>query len=100
MTVEYLDDYTFKCSFTEPNGRFFMKMGVGNLWEPFNHGELTFDIVVSNPPYIASEDYETLPPEVRIMNRRWPSMAVKAGCFLSSGSLKGPRTTSIPGDGS
>ena len=38
---------------------------LGNLWEPFNHGELTFDIVVSNPPYIASEDYETLPPEIR-----------------------------------
>ena len=38
---------------------------LGNLWEPFNHGELTFDIVVSNPPYIASEEYETLPPEIR-----------------------------------
>jgi peptide/nickel transport system substrate-binding protein len=36
MTVEYLDDYTFKCTFAEPNGRFFMKMGVGNLWEPYN----------------------------------------------------------------
>jgi len=35
MTVEYLDDYTFKCTFAEPNGRFFMKMGVGNLWEPY-----------------------------------------------------------------
>jgi len=35
MTVEYLDDYTFKCTFDEPNGRFFMKMGVGNLWEPY-----------------------------------------------------------------
>ena len=36
MTVTYLDDYTFKCTFAEPNGRFFMKMGVGNLWEPYN----------------------------------------------------------------
>ncbi len=35
MTVDYLDDYTFKCTFKAPNGRFFMKMGVGNLWEPY-----------------------------------------------------------------
>jgi peptide/nickel transport system substrate-binding protein len=35
MTVDYLDDYTWKCTFAKPNGRFFMKMGVGNLWEPY-----------------------------------------------------------------
>ncbi|MBN1937256.1 MAG: hypothetical protein JW934_21530 [Anaerolineae bacterium] len=35
MVVEYLDDYTFKCTFKAANGRFFMKMGVGNLWEPY-----------------------------------------------------------------
>jgi len=38
---------------------------VGDLWEPFMHPNLTFDIILSNPPYIASNDFDSLPPEVR-----------------------------------
>jgi release factor glutamine methyltransferase len=38
---------------------------VGDLWEPFMHQNLTFDIILSNPPYIASNDFDSLPPEVR-----------------------------------
>ena len=38
---------------------------VGDLWEPFMHQNLTFDIILSNPPYIASDDFDSLPPEVR-----------------------------------
>jgi len=37
----------------------------GDLWQPFRDLGLTFDIIISNPPYIASEDFGTLPPEVR-----------------------------------
>ena len=33
-----------------------------DMFEPFGG---TFDIVVSNPPYIAAEDYDALPPDVR-----------------------------------
>ena len=36
----------------------------GDLWDPLNQG-ITFDVIVSNPPYIASEEYHDLPPEVR-----------------------------------
>ena len=36
----------------------------GDLWDPLNQG-ITFDVIVSNPPYIASEEYDDLPPEVR-----------------------------------
>ena len=36
----------------------------GDLWDPLNQG-ITFDVIVSNPPYIASEEYNDLPPEVR-----------------------------------
>ena len=38
---------------------------LGDLWEPFMGEDLTFDGIVSNPPYIPSEAFDTLPPEVR-----------------------------------
>ncbi len=38
---------------------------VGDLFEPFMYQNLTFDIILSNPPYIASDDFDSLPPEVR-----------------------------------
>jgi release factor glutamine methyltransferase len=37
----------------------------GDLWKPFMNSGITFDIILSNPPYVASEAYNDLPPEVR-----------------------------------
>jgi len=37
----------------------------GDLWEPLMNLSITFDIILSNPPYVASEEYKDLPPEVR-----------------------------------
>jgi len=37
----------------------------GDLWEPFVGQGITFDVIVSNPPYVASDVFHTLPPEVR-----------------------------------
>ncbi len=37
----------------------------GNLWEPLLDQGVTFDIILSNPPYIASEEFKDLAPEVR-----------------------------------
>ena len=40
----------------------FMK---GDLWEPLKAGPWGFDLVVSNPPYVAASEMGDLPPEVR-----------------------------------
>ena len=37
----------------------------GDLWEPLRGQDLTFDVILSNPPYVAAEDYASLSPEVR-----------------------------------
>lgn len=45
----------------------------GNLFNPVDG---TFDIIVSNPPYIAADEYETLPPGVKNFE---PKTALLAG---------------------
>ncbi len=47
----------------------------GAWWAAVPHGEL-FDLVVSNPPYIASETIATLQPEVRLFD---PTLALDGG---------------------
>ena len=37
----------------------------GDLWEPLTGGDHAFDLIVSNPPYVAREEFGSLPPEVR-----------------------------------
>jgi release factor glutamine methyltransferase len=39
----------------------------GNWWQAVPHAEL-FDVIVSNPPYVSSEDLGTLQPEVRLFD--------------------------------
>ncbi len=36
----------------------------GDLWEPFQGAPQTFDIIVSNPPYVSTKEYDALPREV------------------------------------
>ena len=45
----------------------------GDLWEPLRG--VTFDLILSNPPYIPTQDCETLQPEVM----REPRMALDGG---------------------
>jgi release factor glutamine methyltransferase len=37
----------------------------GDLLKPLENLEKGFDVILSNPPYVASEEFEALPPEVR-----------------------------------
>ncbi len=37
----------------------------GDLFQPFSKNNLKLDIIVSNPPYVALEAYDSLPPEVK-----------------------------------
>lgn len=42
-----------------------IKFKHGNLWNPLVNKDITFDIILSNPPYIACEEFNDLPPEIR-----------------------------------
>ena len=54
----------------------------GDLLEPFKDQEYKFDIILSNPPYIASEDYHSLPPEVRNYEPRLALDGHEEGMFF------------------
>jgi release factor glutamine methyltransferase len=54
----------------------------GDLFEPFAGKPARFDIIVSNPPYIASEDYDSLPPDVRDYEPRLALDGHEGGFFF------------------
>ncbi|RPI73775.1 MAG: peptide chain release factor N(5)-glutamine methyltransferase, partial [Desulfobacteraceae bacterium] len=55
----------------------------GDLWEPVQKEQIGFDLIVSNPPYIAEEQYAGLAPEVKDHE---PGIALNGGaggmCYL------------------
>jgi release factor glutamine methyltransferase len=42
----------------------------GDLWQAFEEPAPVFDMIIANPPYIASETFDTLPEEVRAYEPR------------------------------
>jgi len=42
----------------------------GDLLEPFSASAIAFDMIVSNPPYIATEEFGSLAPEIRCYEPR------------------------------
>jgi release factor glutamine methyltransferase len=42
----------------------------GDLFEPFFDSPIAFDMIISNPPYIAAEEFGSLPPEIRFHEPR------------------------------
>jgi release factor glutamine methyltransferase len=54
----------------------------GDLFQPFSNNNLKLDIIVCNPPYVASEDYDSLPPEVRDYEPRLALDGHEGGTFF------------------
>ena len=63
----------------------------GDLWQPLEGKGATFDLIVSNPPYVSSEEYEDLPPEVRSYE---PRLALDGGegGFYFIREISGPQS--------
>lgn len=55
----------------------------GDLLEPFSRSSAAFDIIACNPPYIASEQFESLAPEIRCYEPRAALDGREGGtCFI------------------
>ena len=54
----------------------------GDLWQPFRGKSILFDVIVSNPPYIASEAFDSLAPEVREYEPRIALDGYDGGMFF------------------
>ena len=66
-----------------------IKFKHGDLWNPLINQDITFDIIISNPPYIACEEYNDLPPEVRDYEPRSALDGKEGGMYYIEKILKG-----------
>ncbi len=70
----------------------------GDMWQAFLDQDLRFDIILSNPPYIASEAIDTLPAEVRDYEPRLALDGREEGMyFISKIIMEGPKYLSPGG---
>ena len=68
----------------------------GDLFRPVAGGK-RFDVVVSNPPYISGEEFETLPPEVRLYEPREGLVAGEEGIAVLTRLVRGAGGVLAPG---
>ena len=66
-----------------------IKFKHGDLWNPLINQDITFDIILSNPPYIACEEYNDLPPEIRDYEPRLALDGKGDGMYYIEKILKG-----------
>jgi release factor glutamine methyltransferase len=69
----------------------------GDLWQPFRDEETRFDVIVSNPPYVDSGDYDTLLPEVRDYEPRAALDGQEGGMFYIEEIILGSEDYLNPG---
>ena len=69
----------------------------GDLWQPFMHLPLSFDMIISNPPYIPAETFHTLPPEVRTYEPRIALDGHENGMHFIERIIRGGGTYLKPG---
>ena len=69
-----------------------IEFSLGDMWQAFADQVLRFDIILSNPPYIASDAIDSLAPEVRDYE---PRLALDGGeggmSFISKIIMEGPK---------
>jgi release factor glutamine methyltransferase len=68
-----------------------------NLFSAFRKTGLSFDFVVSNPPYVSKRDWEGLPPEIREFEPRRALLAGESGLELIQRLVRQARTFLKPG---
>ena len=69
----------------------------GDLWEPLMNRGVIFDIVVSNPPYVSSKEYDDLPPEIRDYEPRVALNGREGGMYYLNKIIKGAYDFINPG---
>lgn len=62
---------------------------LGDLWQPLRDKDITFDLIVSNPPYVSAEEYEDLPPEVRSYEPRLALDGREGGFYFIKEIIEG-----------
>ena len=73
-----------------------VKLRLGRLWEPVREGE-RFDVVVSNPPYVADSEATSLPPEVKEWEPAGALLAGEDGLDVLRGIVSGAAARLVPG---
>ena len=69
----------------------------GDLWQSFSNTSTMFDMIVSNPPYIPAEAFDTLAPEVRSYEPRVALDGGEKGMYFIERIIKGSGTYLKPG---
>jgi release factor glutamine methyltransferase len=69
----------------------------GDLWEPFLNDDCLFDIVVSNPPYVTSGEYNDLSPDIRDNEPRLALDGGEDGMYYLKKIIKGAHDFMNPG---
>ena len=69
----------------------------GDLWKPLLDRNSPFDIVVSNPPYVTSGQYNDLPPEIRNNEPRLALDGGEDGMYYLKKIIKGAHDFMNPG---
>lgn len=69
----------------------------GDLWDPLRDQGITFDIILSNPPYICSEEFDGLPPEVRNYEPRLALDGGEGGMYYIERIIRGALDYMNPG---
>jgi release factor glutamine methyltransferase len=64
---------------------------MGDLWQPFEAGDIRFDVIVSNPPYVDSLVFHALPCEVRDYEPRAALDGQEGGMFYIEKIILGSR---------